>query len=163
MNMRIGIGYDAHAFAEGRRLVLGGVDIDFPRGLAGHSDADVLVHALIDALLGAASLGDIGVHFPDRDPQFKDARSIELLDKTHAMLGAGGFEIINIDCVVICERPKIAPYAERMKSALSAALGGLPAARIGIKGKTTEGLGFTGRAEGIAAQAVALLRVSGSS
>lgn len=157
MDVRVGIGFDVHAFAENRRLVLGGVDIDYPLGLLGHSDADVLLHALIDALLGAAALGDIGGLFPDSDQSLRDADSLDLLARVYGLLSGRGIKIINIDSVVICEQPKIAPHVDAMKAAISRALGGLPAGRIGIKGKTSEGLGFTGRREGIAAQAVALL------
>lgn len=159
--IRIGIGYDVHPFAEGRDLILGGERVPAPRGLMGHSDADVLVHAVIDALLGAAGLGDIGRLFPDSDESFRGISSIELLRRVHELLREKRITIVNIDAVVICERPKIAPLAERMKGRISAALGNLPVDRIGIKGKTTEGLGFTGREEGIAAQAAALVSLPG--
>jgi 2-C-methyl-D-erythritol 2,4-cyclodiphosphate synthase len=156
-DLRIGIGYDVHAFSDGRDLIIGGVKIDFPSGLAGHSDADVLLHAVIDALLGAAGLGDIGTHFSDRDPQYKNISSIALLTRTGELLRSHNMSIVNIDSVVICEQPKIMPYADQIKRNISAALNGLDAERINIKGKTTEKLGFTGRREGIAAQAVALI------
>ena len=159
MDLRVGIGYDVHAFAENRRLVLGGVGIDHPRGLAGHSDADVLAHAVIDALLGAASLGDIGQIFPDTDPSLRDADSMELLARVYGLIAQRGARILNIDSVVICELPKIAPHVGAIKAKISRALGGLPVERIGVKGKTSEGMGFTGRREGIAAQAVALVRL----
>ncbi len=159
-NIRIGIGYDAHAFREGGKLVLGGVEIDFPGSLEGHSDADVLTHAIIDAILGAASLGDIGRNFPDSDLKYKNIRSILLLEETFKRCNSKGIEIINIDSVVICEKPKISPYIDEMKMHLSSALGGLSVSRIGVKGKTTEKLGFTGRSEGIAAHAVALVLLS---
>ncbi|HSV95870.1 MAG TPA: 2-C-methyl-D-erythritol 2,4-cyclodiphosphate synthase [Spirochaetota bacterium] len=157
--MRVGIGFDVHAFAENRRLVLGGVGFDYPLGLLGHSDADVLLHAVIDALLGAASLGDIGGLFPDSDPSLQGAGSLDLLKQVFELLTGRGVKIINIDSVVICEKPKISPHVDAMKTAISRALGGLSPERIGIKGKSTEGLGFTGRREGIAAQAVALVRL----
>lgn len=158
--MRVGIGYDVHAFAPGRKLILGGVEIDHPMGLSGHSDADVLVHAIMDALLGAAGLGDIGCHFPDRDERFRNIRSLNLLEEVYGMLASRQFSIINIDAVIICESPKISPFAEDMKRNISDALAGLDVSRIGIKGTTTEKLGFTGRSEGIAAQAVALLSLN---
>ncbi|MBP7603365.1 MAG: 2-C-methyl-D-erythritol 2,4-cyclodiphosphate synthase [Spirochaetes bacterium] len=157
MDLRVGIGYDVHAFAENRKLVLGGVAIAHPRGLAGHSDADVLIHALIDALLGAASLGDIGRLFPDTDPALRGADSISLLSRVYEMMTRRGARIVNIDSVVICEQPKISPHVDAMKAVISRALGGLPVERIGVKGTTTEGLGFAGRREGIAAQAVTLV------
>jgi len=155
--LRVGTGFDAHAFSEGRRLVLGGVPIDHEKGLAGHSDADVLVHAIIDAVLGASGLGDIGGLFPDTDPAYKGVSSILLLEKVYALLVKNNVSIINIDSVIICQRPRIGPYADSMKQKISAALGGLDISRIGIKGKTTEKLGFTGREEGIAVQTVALV------
>jgi 2-C-methyl-D-erythritol 2,4-cyclodiphosphate synthase len=158
-NIRVGIGFDVHAFSPHRKLILGGVEIDYPLGLLGHSDADVLVHAIIDSLLGPASLGDIGTHFPDSDKQYKDIRSIILLKKSYDILSGHKVDIINIDCVVACEMPKIAAYIDDMKSNISGALGGLPKSRIGIKGKTTEKLGFTGRAEGIAVYAVSLINI----
>ena len=157
MDLRVGIGYDVHAFAENRKLVLGGVAIAHPRGLAGHSDADVLIHALIDALLGAASLGDIGRLFPDTDPALRGADSIGLLSRVYEIMTRRGARIVNIDSVVICEQPKISPHVDAMKAVISRALGGLPVERIGVKGTTTEGLGFAGRREGIAAQAVTLV------
>jgi 2-C-methyl-D-erythritol 2,4-cyclodiphosphate synthase len=157
VDLRVGIGYDVHAFAENRKLVLGGVAIAHPRGLAGHSDADVLIHALIDALLGAASLGDIGRLFPDTDPALRGADSISLLSRVYEMMTRRGARIVNIDSVVICEQPKISPHVDAMKAVISRALGGLPVERIGVKGTTTEGLGFAGRREGIAAQAVTLV------
>jgi len=157
VDLRVGIGYDVHAFAENRKLVLGGVAIAHPRGLAGHSDADVLIHALIDALLGAASLGDIGRLFPDTDPALRGADSIGLLSRVYEIMTRRGARIVNIDSVVICEQPKISPHVDAMKAVISRALGGLPVERIGVKGTTTEGLGFAGRREGIAAQAVTLV------
>ncbi|MBN2401258.1 MAG: 2-C-methyl-D-erythritol 2,4-cyclodiphosphate synthase [Spirochaetes bacterium] len=156
-NIRIGIGYDVHAFAKGRDLILGGVKIDHETGLMGHSDADVLVHAIMDSLLGAANLGDIGKFFPDTDAGYKGISSIELLKQVNALLEKNNIRIINIDSVVICERPKIKDFTDKMKANISTALNGLELNRIGIKGTTTEKLGFTGRGEGIAAQAVSLI------
>ncbi len=160
--LRIGYGFDVHAFATGRRLVLGGVSIEHEAGLAGHSDADVLIHAIIDALLGAAALGDIGRLFPDSDERYRDASSIEMLGEVYRLLCSRGGRIVNLDTVVVCQRPRISPHIEKIKQAISAALGGLSPERIGIKGKTTEGLGFAGRGEGIAAHAVALVQVAAS-
>jgi 2-C-methyl-D-erythritol 2,4-cyclodiphosphate synthase len=154
--LRIGLGYDVHAFADGRRLVLGGVDIDHERGLLGHSDADVLAHALADAVLGALREGDIGKLFPDTDEAFAGADSLELLSQVGALARERGFRLLDADCVVICERPRIAPHRERMRENLAAALG-VPVEAIGVKATTTERLGFEGREEGIGAQAVVLL------
>jgi 2-C-methyl-D-erythritol 2,4-cyclodiphosphate synthase len=155
--MRIGIGYDVHKLVPGRRLVLGGVEIPFAKGLLGHSDADVLVHAVCDGLLGAAALGDIGLHFPDTDPKFKDVSSIGLLTATRAMVRAQGFTVGNIDTVVFAETPKIGPYRKQMQANLAAAVEVDPAC-INIKATTTEGLGFIGRGEGIGAMSVVLLK-----
>lgn len=155
--MRVGIGFDVHALVEGRRLVLGGVEIAHEKGLAGHSDADVLVHAVMDALLGAAGLGDIGEHFPDSDPSYKDISSLLLLAKVKELLREKGFAVHNIDCVIIAEAPKLAPYREQMRKVLASHLGVEPG-DVSIKATTTEKLGFTGRREGIAAQAVCTLR-----
>lgn len=149
---------DVHAFTEEggrRRLVLGGVEIPFERGLSGHSDADVLAHAVTDALLGAAGLEDIGHYFPDTDERYKDADSIELLRRARVLVGES-WAVLNVDAVVICERPKIRNYREAMRKNLAGALG-VEVARVGVRGTTTELLGFTGRGEGIAAQAVCLL------
>jgi 2-C-methyl-D-erythritol 2,4-cyclodiphosphate synthase len=154
--MRTGIGFDAHAFAPGRMLVLGGVNIPFEKKLAGHSDADVLIHAVMDALLGAAGLGDIGQHFPDTDDEFEDISSLVLLEKVAKMVRGAGYEIVNIDVVVIAEKPKVAPLREKMRMNISEALG-MSWDDIGLKATTTEGMGFAGRGEGIAAMAVALL------
>lgn len=151
--MRIGTGYDVHRLTEGRRLILGGVEIPFGKGLLGHSDADVLTHALCDALFGAASLGDIGVHFPDSDPAYEGASSIELLRRTTNLLAEAGFRPGNADITVICEKPKIRPYIPAMRKCLAEAMG-ISVDRVSVKGTTTEGLGFPGRGEGIAAQAV---------
>lgn len=153
---RTGIGFDVHAFSENRRLVLGGVEIPFDRGLSGHSDADVVVHAVIDALLGAAGCGDIGSLFPDSDDRYKDISSLLLLKEAAAIIKDKGFTTGNIDITVIAERPKIAPYAADMIKNIAETLG-VGGDKINIKGTTTEGLGFTGREEGIAAQAVCIL------
>jgi 2-C-methyl-D-erythritol 2,4-cyclodiphosphate synthase len=156
--MRVGLGVDVHAFAapdEGRRLVLGGVEIPSDRGLHGHSDADVLAHAVADALLGAAGLEDIGHYFPDTDQRYRDADSIELLREVRGLVGRS-WEVANVDAVVICERPKIRDHREAMRKNLAAALG-TEESRVGVRGTTTERLGFPGRGEGIAAQAVCLL------
>ena len=155
--MRIGIGYDVHKLVPGRRLLLGGVDIPFEKGLQGHSDADVLAHAVCDALLGAAAMGDIGLHFPDTDPNFKDVSSIKLLAATSAMVRAKGFSIGNIDTVVFAEAPKIGPYRKKMQENLAAAVEVDPDC-INIKATTTEGLGYIGRGEGIGAMSVAMLK-----
>jgi 2-C-methyl-D-erythritol 2,4-cyclodiphosphate synthase len=156
--MRVGLGIDVHAFAaaeDGRRLVLGGVEIPSDRGLLGHSDADVLAHAITDALLGAAGLEDIGHYFPDTDERYRDADSIELLREVRGLVGES-WGVSNVDAVVICERPKIRDHRETMRKNLAAALG-VEAASVSVRGTTTELLGFTGRGEGIVAQAVCLL------
>ena len=154
--MRIGLGYDVHKLVAGRKLVIGGVTIPFEKGLAGHSDADVLVHAVCDALLGAAGLGDIGLHFPDNDPQFKDIRSILLLARTLDMLKERGFSIGNVDTTIIAETPKLSSYREEMEKNIAAALEIAPAL-VNVKATTTEGLGFIGKGEGIAAMSVVIL------
>ena len=154
MENRIGTGFDVHRLTEGRKLILGGVEIPSPRGLDGHSDADVLVHAVMDALLGAAALGDIGLHFPDTDPEYEGISSLLLLTKVKEKLEEGFYNIGNIDVTVICEKPKIRPYVEEMRGNLAKALD-LDVSRVSIKGTTTEKLGFTGREEGIACEAVA--------
>ena len=156
--MRVGLGVDVHAFAapeDGRRLVLGGVEIPSDRGLLGHSDADVLAHAVADALLGAAGLEDIGHYFPDTDERYRDADSLELLREARSLVG-DSWIVANVDAVVICERPKIRDHREAMRKNLAAALG-TEESRVGVRGTTTERLGFPGRGEGIAAQAVCLL------
>ena len=156
--MRVGLGVDVHAFAApdgGRRLVLGGVEIPSDRGLLGHSDADVLAHAISDALLGAAGLEDIGHYFPDTDERNRDADSIELLREVRALVGES-WEVANVDAVVICERPKIRDHREAMRKNLATALG-VEVSRVGVRGTTTERLGFPGRDEGVAVQAVCLL------
>jgi 2-C-methyl-D-erythritol 4-phosphate cytidylyltransferase/2-C-methyl-D-erythritol 2,4-cyclodiphosphate synthase len=154
--MRLGLGYDSHRFADGRPLVLGGVRIPHERGLTGHSDADAISHAITDAILGAASLGDIGRLFPDADPAWKDADSLMMLRVAVERVHAAGYRIGNIDVVVICERPKIGPYAEAMRAALAPVLQ-IPPGAISIKGKTNEGMDATGRGEGIVVHAVALV------
>lgn len=154
--MRIGQGYDVHKLAENRPLVLGGVTLPYEKGLLGHSDADVLVHAVMDALLGAAALGDIGQHFPDSDPAYKGISSIELLKKTGGLLDDRGYIIENIDSTVIAQSPRLAPYRAQMAENIAVALG-LDSSRVSVKATTEEGLGFTGRGEGISAQAITLL------
>jgi 2-C-methyl-D-erythritol 2,4-cyclodiphosphate synthase len=156
MRIRVGQGFDVHALVQGRRLVLGGVEIPQERGLLGHSDADVLLHAITDAILGAAGMGDIGRLFPDTDARYKDADSRELLAQAAERVRAAGWRIENIDATVIAERPKIASHVPAMVAAIAAACG-ISGDAINIKGKTSEKLGFTGRGEGIAAHAVALL------
>lgn len=154
--MRIGLGLDAHAFADGRKLIIGGVDIPHDRGLAGHSDADVLLHAICDALLGAAALGDIGRHFPDTDARYKGADSRGLLREVAALVRRSGYAVGNIDAVIVAQAPRMAPYIETMCANIAADLS-LDVGQINVKATTTEQLGFTGRREGIAAQAVCLL------
>lgn len=154
--LRIGHGYDVHRFAEGRRLILGGVDVPSERGLLGHSDADVLAHALADAILGAARLGDIGKLFPDTDPAYEGADSLVLLSRVAKLVEEKGFKILDADCTVAAQVPKLAPYREQMRANLAEALG-LDVSRVGVKATTTEGLGFVGREEGIASWSVALL------
>jgi 2-C-methyl-D-erythritol 2,4-cyclodiphosphate synthase len=154
--MRIGQGLDVHAFAAGRKLVIGGVEIPHHKGLAGHSDADVLLHAICDALLGAAALGDIGRHYPDNDPKYSDIDSRQLLRDVAAKVKAQGCKIVNVDATIIAETPRMAPHVARMIGNIATDLGVAPAA-INIKATTTEQLGFIGRGEGIAAMAVALI------
>jgi len=154
--LRIGLGVDAHAFEEGIPLVLGGVHLEHPRGLAGHSDGDVIAHALTDALLGAAGLADIGALFPSDDERYRGADSIELLAEAYRQVAAAGYGLVNADCVLIGQEPRIAPHREAMAERLAAALG-VGADRVGVRATTTDFLGFTGRGEGLAAQAVALL------
>jgi 2-C-methyl-D-erythritol 2,4-cyclodiphosphate synthase len=154
--LRIGLGIDAHALAEGVRLVLGGVEIDHPRGLAGHSDGDVIAHALTDAVLGAAGLGDIGSLYPSGDARWQGADSLDLLRGAYTRVRDAGYELVNADCVLIGEEPRIAPYRDRMRERLADALGVEPV-RINVRATTTDRLGFTGTGEGLAAQAVALL------
>jgi 2-C-methyl-D-erythritol 2,4-cyclodiphosphate synthase len=154
--MRIGQGFDVHALVPGRRLVIGGVDIPFDKGLAGHSDADVLVHAITDAVLGAAGLGDIGRHFPDSDPAYRDADSRALLREAITRVRAAGYAVVNIDATIIAQAPRMAPHIPAMVANIAADLGVRPD-HVNVKAKTTERLGFAGRGEGIAAEAVALL------
>ena len=154
--MQVGIGYDIHRLVAGRKLIMGGVDIPHEKGLQGHSDADVLVHAVCDALLGAAGLGDIGLHFPDTDPKFKDISSLRLLAKTNEMIAHKGFLISNIDSVIFAEAPKLSPYRRAMQQKIAATIH-LSPHRINIKATTTEGLGLIGAGEGIAAMCVALI------
>lgn len=153
MENRTGTGFDVHAFAPGRKLILGGVEIPYDRGLDGHSDADVLVHALMDALLGAAAMGDIGRHFPDTDQQYKGISSMVLLRQVGEKLAEAGYSIVNADVTVMAQAPKISPYVDEMRSNIAGTLN-VDKSRINIKGTTTERLGFVGRKEGIAAEAV---------
>lgn len=154
--MRIGLGFDSHALVVGRQLVLGGVEIPFDRGLAGHSDADALVHAISDALLGAAGEGDLGRWFPDSDPQFRGIASLTLLGRVVEIVTRKGFRVENLDAVVIAQAPRLAPYLAQMRAAVAKTLG-LDEARVNLKAKSPEGIGALGRVEGIAAQAVCLL------
>jgi len=154
--LRIGHGYDVHRLVAGRALILGGVEIPYELGLDGHSDADVLLHAVMDALLGAAALGDIGQLFPDSDDAYRGASSIALLREVGARLDGAGFAVVNVDATVLAQRPKLAPYRGRMRENIAAALG-IDVSQVSVKATTEEGLGFTGRGEGMAAHAVALL------
>ena len=155
-DLRIGHGYDVHRLAAGRALILGGVDIPYEKGLLGHSDADVLTHAVMDALLGAAALGDIGQLFPDSAAEFAGISSIELLRRVRARLDESGFAVVNVDATILAQAPKLAPYRARMREEIALALG-IDVSRVSVKATTEEGLGFTGSGEGIAAHAVALL------
>lgn len=154
--MRIGHGYDVHRFAEGRKLILGGICIGFEKGLLGHSDADVLTHAIMDAILGACAMGDIGKHFPDTDPAYKGADSIELLSKVGELMREQGYELCNLDATVLCERPKLRPYIDAMRQNIADALH-VDLELVSIKATTEEGLGFTGEGLGMAAHAVCLI------
>jgi 2-C-methyl-D-erythritol 2,4-cyclodiphosphate synthase len=154
--MRVGIGYDSHRFASGRPLVLGGVTIAHPSGLAGHSDADAVAHAVTDAILGAAGLGDIGTHFPPDDQRWKNADSIDLLERAVACLAESNYQVVNVDVTVLCEEPRLAPHIPAMCERLAGAIGIAPR-HVSVKGKTNEQLGWVGRGEGIAALAVALV------
>ena len=159
--MRVGIGYDSHRFAEGRRLILAGVDIEHDRGLAGHSDADVVAHAVTDALLGAAGMGDIGQHFPPTDEQWRDADSIALLHSATQHIAERNYQVVNVDVTVVCEQPKLLPHVPAMRTRLARAIG-IADEFVSVKGKTNEGMGWIGRGEGIAAMAVVLVdRVEG--
>jgi 2-C-methyl-D-erythritol 2,4-cyclodiphosphate synthase len=154
--MRIGIGFDVHRLTDGRRLVLGGIEVPFKKGLLGHSDGDVLLHAISDAILGALSEGDIGAHFPDTDRNTEGMDSTVILGRVCAIARGRGYRVVNVDSVVVAQEPKIAPYREAMKERIAEVLS-INAGMVGLKGKTTEGLGFTGRGEGIAAHSVVLL------
>ncbi|MDK2976729.1 MAG: 2-C-methyl-D-erythritol 2,4-cyclodiphosphate synthase [Candidatus Marinimicrobia bacterium] len=159
MNLRIGQGYDVHRLTEGRPLILGGVTIPHSKGPAGHSDADVLTHAVMDALLGAAALGDIGTHFPDTDPAYHNANSLKLLEKVVSLLEQHGYAIVNVDATLILQRPKIAPFILEIRKNLSQVIH-IPLETVSVKATTEEGLGFTGMEEGITAMAVCLIRGS---
>ena len=154
--IRVGLGYDVHKLVEGRKLILGGVDIPYEKGLLGHSDADVLLHAITDALFGAAALGDIGSHFPDTDPLYKGADSLKLLEVCGEELRENGWKIGNIDAVIVAQRPKLLPYVPQMRENIARVLG-IDISQVSVKGKTEEGLGFTGSGEGMAVHAVCLL------
>ena len=156
MSVRTGIGWDSHRLVQGRPLIIGGVQIPFDRGLDGHSDADVLTHAIIDALLGAAGLGDIGQHFPDTDVAYQDADSVELLRVAVGKLAGEGYEVVNVDAVVMMEEPKLAPHSDQIRLVLSRALG-VTVGDVGVKASTGEGMGFVGRGEGVAVTAVATI------
>jgi 2-C-methyl-D-erythritol 2,4-cyclodiphosphate synthase len=159
VDIRTGIGFDVHAFADGRKLILGGVEIPFEKGLAGHSDADVLLHAICDAMLGALALGDIGKHFPDTDPAYKNADSSKLLKEVYDLVMNKGYIISNLDSVLILQRPKLSPFIEKMRKRISEIIN-CSVDQISVKATTTEGLGFTGREEGVSAMANVLLRKS---
>jgi len=156
MSIRIGHGYDAHRMVDGRKLILGGVEIAFPKGLHGHSDADVLLHAVCDAILGSLSLGDIGVHFPDNDPQFKGISSLKLLERVGDMVKEKGFRVGNIDTTIVAQEPRLSGYIVQMRKNIAQTLG-IDTEKINIKATTTEGLGFIGKGEGIAAHAVTVV------
>ncbi len=154
--MRVGTGYDVHKLVEGRKLIIGGVEIPYEKGLLGHSDADVLTHAIMDALLGAASLGDIGLHFPDTDPAYEGADSLMLLARVRDMLTEAGFQVENVDATIIAQQPKMRPYIDEMRENIAKALQ-IDLSRVNVKATTEEGLGFTGTGEGISAQAAACI------
>lgn len=156
--MKVGLGFDVHAFKAGRKLIIGGVKIDYPVGLAGHSDADVLVHAIMNAILGACGLGDIGIHFPDSDTKYKDISSLLLLEEVRKKMEEKGFGIVNIDSILIMQKPKVYRYFPEMKKNIAEALK-IDDDKVNIKAATTEGLGFCGREEGIAAECVVLLEL----
>ena len=155
--IRIGVGYDSHRFDPARPLILGGVEIPGNPGLAGHSDGDAVAHAIIDAILGAAAAGDVGRHFPPGDAAWKDADSMELLEKSVTLLAREGYEVVNVDAVVVCERPRIAPVAQAIRTRLAQVLG-IPVGSVSIKGKTNEGMGWIGSGEGLAVHSVASVR-----
>lgn len=154
--MRIGIGYDVHKLSEGRKLIIGGIEIPHEKGLLGHSDADVLVHAIMDSIIGALALGDIGKHFPDTDDKYKDINSMELLANVYRTMKEKGYSIGNIDCIVAAQRPKLAPYIQQMRESIAKALN-TSINNVNVKATTTEKLGFEGREEGISSQAICLL------
>ncbi|MFZ5596963.1 MAG: 2-C-methyl-D-erythritol 2,4-cyclodiphosphate synthase [Bacillota bacterium] len=154
--MRVGFGYDVHRLVQGRKLILGGVEISYDKGLEGHSDADVLMHAVMDALLGAAGMGDIGMHFPDSDPAYRGISSMLLLEKVAGKLASRGYVVHNVDCTVVAQAPRMSPHIGRMRENIAGILG-LDISRANVKATTTEGLGFTGMGEGIAAYAVVLI------
>lgn len=154
--MRIGMGYDVHKLVEGRKLIIGGVDIPYEKGLLGHSDADVLLHAISDALLGAAALGDIGKHFPDTDPEYKGADSLKLLARVGELLEENNYFIENIDATIIAQQPKMRPHIDKMRENIAGALG-IEVSQVNVKATTEEGLGFTGSMEGISSQAICML------
>jgi 2-C-methyl-D-erythritol 2,4-cyclodiphosphate synthase len=156
LQMRIGLGFDAHAFSEGRKLMLGGVEVPYGRGLAGHSDADVLVHAVMDAMLGACGERDIGVHFPDTDPAYEGISSLVLLEEVAGILKEKGYRVINADCVIVAQEPRLSPYLESMRDNIARTMR-IDSGRVAVKATTTEGMGFTGRGEGIAALANVLI------
>ena len=156
LNFRTGFGFDVHAFAEGRKLIIGGVEIPFDKGLEGHSDADVLLHAICDAMLGALALGDIGLHFPNTDERWKDVDSAVLLKNVNELINSKGYELGNLDCVLAMEKPKISPYVEQIRNRISEMLNA-DVEQISIKATTTEKLGFVGRAEGVVSFATVLL------
>ena len=158
--MMVGIGYDVHRFTEGRKLILGGVEVPHDKGLEAHSDGDVLLHAVMDALLGACGMGDIGIHFPDTDDRYRNASSMDLLRSVREKMGREGYEPLNVDTVIVAQAPRMAPYTEFMKINIAEALA-LHPARVNVKATTTEGLGFEGRKEGISAQAVACVCEAG--
>lgn len=157
MSFRVGLGFDTHQFEKGRDLILGGVKIEHDKGLKGHSDADVLCHAITDALLGALALGDIGTHFPDDDPAYKNADSIELLKNVHSLIQKKGYSIVNIDSVVIAEKPKLMPYIQRIQVKIADSLG-LGYDQVSVKATTSEKMGYIGREEGINSQAIVLIQ-----
>lgn len=154
--MRIGMGYDVHKLSKGRKLILGGVEIPYEKGLLGHSDADVLLHAIMDALLGASALGDIGSHFPDTDPEYEGISSICLLEHVSKLLEKNEYKIVNIDATIIAQKPKMRPYIDQMRACIAAALR-IETERVSVKATTEEGLGFTGKGEGISAQAICMI------
>ncbi|KGP76324.1 2-C-methyl-D-erythritol 2,4-cyclodiphosphate synthase [Desulfosporosinus sp. Tol-M] len=158
--IKVGIGYDVHAMVEGRPLILGGVEIPYERGLHGHSDADVLIHAIMDALLGAMALGDIGTHFPDHDPRYRGINSLTLLEQVMKLIRAQGYRIGNMDSIIVAERPKLAPFIPQMRANLARVMN-LDETCVSVKATTTERLGFAGREEGIAAQAIVSLESFG--